>query len=867
MRIANIVFDDFNQLKKDLLKHQIGNAYEQYFIQIFMGITDQQLAQEIIHFLNNNLKCTILLTQSGKEIIANKDILEHSILLSISCFKHSSIKNTYCSTSMSAQQIATHIKQNLITPKTKLLVIFISCGSFYNQNILEALEGMGANLIICGGRSHPFENNIGLIGDNHHIYNEGLVCASIDSDVLYVQNNFIFGWESIGLSMTITKAVDNIVYEINGKKALDVYKNYLGEDVIKDIMTTNCALPLVRYVNNIPIACAVIEIGEDDSLIFNDVVPQGAKVNFCFGLLENLENENHKIHSKLPDNVEGIYFYSCVSRIMLFGKKNMSNLLGIFNTPSAGFFTYGEIYCSGGKNFFLGMTNTFVSLIEGEPHFSNKVLSKNEVERDQHTIILNAISHLMGTVNQEVLQLANKFESYQKLVDEMMLHVLTDEKLQIVYANKQMSETSLFDQKELTTKNFLELIDSDMHPFFQQEVLPKLHQYKAWGGKIKQIKKDGSCYYTKIIIKALLNEENQVTNYLIGKIDDTADELTRISLENNSSFFQRSDKEKKYLLEQYEDIIKKSQSLFRLDLNKKITYVNDIFLELTSLKLEDIVNKNIYDFIQEEEQDQFRQISNTLAQDGVYQGILQYTRPDKKKIYIRSIGRLIKDLDNNPIEIIATGIDITPVINSMKEIEGIQKDVIYTMGTVCEGKSRETSNHIIRVAEYSALLAKLFGCSKEEQDLLRTTSPMHDIGKIAIPDSILNKPGKLTKEEFEIMKQHTTIGQNFFKNSKRSILKTAGEIAGTHHEWWNGQGYPNNLKYEEIPLYGRITALADVFDALSNDRCYKKAWDIPRVLDHIASLRGKQFQPELTDLLLDNIDAFLEISKRYQDAL
>lgn len=869
MRIVNIIFDDLIQLKNDLVANQVINENkEKYFVQVFMGITDKIIAKTIVDFFNQELECEVLLTQSGKENITDSGILLSKILISISCFKHSDIKSTYCSSSLDAPEVAQKIK-TIVSPKTKLLVLFIACGSFYNKNVLEALKKAIPDVIVCGGRSHPYANLIGLVGDKNGIYSEGLVCASIDSDVLYVQNNFIFGWESIGLSMTITKSEGNIVREIDHKKALDVYKKYFGDQILKSLVETNYILPLVYYEDNIPLARVVIDILEDETLVFNDAIPQGTKVRFAFGLLENIQKETIRARKMIPSNVQGIYFYSCVSRVLFLGETNLSTLFTSFkNIPSTGFFTYGEIYCSKHKNMFLGLTNTFVSLVEEEPAFLDEATyDATDINFSSGSLTINAISKLMQTINQEVLQFANKFEAYQQLVDETMFHILTDDKLNIIYTNKNITEISLYTQEELIGKNCLEFLDAQMRDYIQQDILPILYEKREWIGKIRQLKKDGTHYYVKLAIKAILNEAGEVTNYIIGELDDTADELERIALENNSNFLQHSNKEKQYLLQQYDYIIDSNQSLFRLDLNRNFTYINGIFLEITGLSAKDIIGKNLYNFIPEEDKWQFEKIQVELNEKGKYQGILEYTRPDGKKAYIRSACYLIKDLSENPIEIMAIGVDITQLIESIKEIETIQRDVIYAMGTICEGKSRETGNHIIRVAEYSALLAKLFGCTKEEQDLLKTASPMHDIGKVGISDTILNKPGKLTPEEFEIMKTHTTIGQEIFKNSNRLILRTAGEIAGTHHEWWDGSGYPNQLSGEEIPLFGRITAIADVFDALSNDRCYKKAWPLPDVLEHIKSLRGRQFQPELVDLFLANIDQFLEISKRYQDAI
>ncbi len=183
------------------------------------------------------------------------------------------------------------------------------------------------------------------------------------------------------------------------------------------------------------------------------------------------------------------------------------------------------------------------------------------------------------------------------------------------------------------------------------------------------------------------------------------------------------------------------------------------------------------------------------------------------------------------------GISISDGINKIEmlsdEIINTQKEVIYAMGTIAESRSKETGQHVIRVAEYSKLFALKLGLSNEEAQMLKLASPMHDIGKVGIKDSILNKPGKLTKDEFETMKTHALLGYDMLKHSNKEILKIASIVAKEHHEKYDGSGYPYGLKAEDIHIYGRITAVADVFDALGSDRIYKKAWEDEKIFDFL----------------------------------
>ena len=209
--------------------------------------------------------------------------------------------------------------------------------------------------------------------------------------------------------------------------------------------------------------------------------------------------------------------------------------------------------------------------------------------------------------------------------------------------------------------------------------------------------------------------------------------------------------------------------------------------------------------------------------------------------------------------------DVTEVVELNDAIEETQREVIYAMGEIGETRSKETGNHVKRVAHYSKELALLYGLSKEEANKLQMASPMHDIGKVGIPDAILNAPRKLTEEEFEIMKTHAELGYKMLKNSNKPILQAAAIVANEHHEKWDGSGYPNATKGEDIHIYGRITAIADVFDALGSERVYKKAWELEKILELFKEQSGRHFDPKLVELFLGNLDIFLEIKDQFED--
>ncbi|TAK61659.1 MAG: two-component system response regulator [Methylobacter sp.] len=223
----------------------------------------------------------------------------------------------------------------------------------------------------------------------------------------------------------------------------------------------------------------------------------------------------------------------------------------------------------------------------------------------------------------------------------------------------------------------------------------------------------------------------------------------------------------------------------------------------------------------------------------------------------------LKAYEDDMEEKIALGIREIEALN--KEIIDTQQELIFTMGQICENRSQETGQHVKRVAEYSYLLAKLYGY--EEQELMKQAASMHDIGKVAIPDSILNKPGKLTAEEWKDMKTHCHLGFQMLNlsqhASQRPLFKLAATIALEHHEKWDGSGYPYGLKGEEISVAGRITAVADVFDALGAMRCYKPSKSLDEILEIFQLEKGRHFDPDMITLFFDHLDDFIAIRDKY----
>lgn len=201
----------------------------------------------------------------------------------------------------------------------------------------------------------------------------------------------------------------------------------------------------------------------------------------------------------------------------------------------------------------------------------------------------------------------------------------------------------------------------------------------------------------------------------------------------------------------------------------------------------------------------------------------------------------------------------------MDELRQTRLQIVQRLGMAAEYKDNETGLHVIRMSHFSKVLALAAGFSEAAAEELLNAAPMHDVGKIGIPDAVLRKPGKLDEQEWAVMRQHVEIGAQIIGEHASGLLRTAQRIALSHHEKWDGTGYPNGLSGEDIPLEGRIVAIADVFDALTSVRPYKAAWSVEDAVELLNKERGRHFDPHLVELFIQQLPAILEIKERWAE--
>ncbi|WP_417326140.1 PAS domain S-box protein [Halarcobacter sp.] len=469
-------------------------------------------------------------------------------------------------------------------------------------------------------------------------------------------------------------------------------------------------------------------------------------------------------------------------------------------------------------------------------------------------------------LKKEKENIGNLLEEYKKTVDLSSIVSKTNAKGVITFVNEQFETISGYKKEELIGKSHNIVRHEDTPSEIFKDMWNTIRVLKKpWHGKIKNKKKDGSPYYVQTVINPILDIDDNIIEFIAVRSDITELEETKLKLEQEYQKTSIKYNEASSLSRIYEDAFDKSSIILRVTSDMKIKYINDMFCELTGYSKDELIGKSYWTITHPQTQKELLEKAFVYAKEnGVWKGQLKGITKDKKDIHYISTIVAIKDVNNNLLEYLGIRLDITKVIELHEELEETQREVIYTMGEIGETRSKETGFHVKRVAEYSKLLALKFGLSKDEAEILRLASPMHDIGKVGIPDSILNKPGKLTAQEYETMKEHAQIGYELLKNSTRDILKASAIVAYEHHEKWDGSGYPRGLRGKDIHIYGRITAICDVFDALAHERPYKKAWELDRIIALFKEERAKHFDPTLIDLFLENLNEFLEIQNAYE---
>jgi len=452
---------------------------------------------------------------------------------------------------------------------------------------------------------------------------------------------------------------------------------------------------------------------------------------------------------------------------------------------------------------------------------------------------------------------------YQQGVEESSCVLMVDRAFRIVSMNRRLSKKLQIDPNIYKGKPVGDLLR--LREKNEEKGLESIAESQDWHGTLTAVSPAGQKIYFRSAIIPINHYALPDVNRMLIMQDITElvtfQELLQNELESTRSSLQ----EKLNFLRQYQDIINESTAVCAFDIEGTIRYSDKSFYRTLGFESdEEIFGRSIFEFCRKSRDAIKEAIEHTIETGKIVKIQTRCQTADGTEERIaNSFFKPLYRLDGTIDEIISIHQDITETVQLNEEIKSTQKEILFRLGEVAENHSKETGQHVHRVTEYSLLLAKLAGLKREDQEVLYAAAPMHDIGKLTIPTHILHKEGPLTPEEFEIMKTHTTNGAKMFEGSERPFMKAASIVAAEHHENYDGTGYPKGLKAEEIHIFGRIVAIADVFDALSMPRAYKKAWPIEKILDFMQEQRGKKFDPRLIDLFFQEVESFIEIRRKY----
>ena len=488
------------------------------------------------------------------------------------------------------------------------------------------------------------------------------------------------------------------------------------------------------------------------------------------------------------------------------------------------------------------------------------------------------------TLEREARRNRKLLEQYKWLIDEKAIVCKMNQAGEITYINKQFCALSGFSEADLIGRPFhiackseadfnkilASLSGSDYATAsgvgISREIddafsVAPCTERRKWTGIIRNLNKAGERYVVDASIVAIVNQDDEIEEYVALMVDVTElyEKYERLSLDLKNDL-----QAQLHLLNQYERALEIGTSLCVIDPQGKIVSANQNFSSSLHCRPEDLVGHSFSELVQDCPNFQERVFSKVYTQDYTSRVIkIRYKEELEKTFSTIIVG--IRDLKGQLHSLLGLSQDITDSVRMTEDIMDTQKELLYVMGEVVENRSQETGMHVKRVAELSELIALKYGLSEQHAEMIKIASPMHDVGKVGIADEILHKQGQLSDAEFEIMKTHAVLGYNLLKNLDKPLIKLAANIAHQHHERYDGTGYPSGLQADEISIEGRIVSLVDVFDALSSQRAYKEPWKQEDIIDYIKEQRGRQFDPELVDIILDNMDEVLVIRNLYRD--
>jgi PAS domain S-box-containing protein len=497
----------------------------------------------------------------------------------------------------------------------------------------------------------------------------------------------------------------------------------------------------------------------------------------------------------------------------------------------------------------------FRALELGIQHYVTKPISVNR--------LLNKLSEISEQQNlaQEAKESRKLLEQYKLLVDEKAIVVKVDRSGNIVYVNQHFCEISGYLETELLGQSYLFGFEKNGQQALLDELKNTVLEKRKWQGLLKKTTKTGDIYVVDATVVAITNAQNEIEEFVALMVDMTEvyEKFERLSLNLKQDL-----NHQRHYLHEYERALEVGTSLCIIDTDGKIVSANQNFSATLNYRPEELVGQSFCDLIHDYADFKVR-VLNKVIDQGYSSRVIKVIGKDG---YQRTLSTVIVGIHNEQgglHSLMNLSQDISDSIKLNDDIIETQKELIYVLGEVVENRSHETGLHIKRVALISEFLARKYGLSEEHSAMIKTASPLHDVGKVGIPDIILHKTGKLSDAEFSIMKAHADMGFQLLNRMDKPLIKMAATIAHEHHEYYNGKGYPGGLVGENIAIEARIVGLVDVFDALGSRRVYKEPWPDQDIINYLKINKSIQFDPELVDLFMENMDEIMTIRNQLRD--
>ena len=516
MKLVNYLFKTTEDLETFIDLHFVEQ--EDILIQLFCGIQEVSKIQSVLDLLAKKLPKASIIGASTAGEISDGFIYEETIQISFSIFQHSKIRTRHLPKADFASGVKT--ASEFVKKDTKVIIAFSEGLKGDSELFLEGFSSLEHNIPIVGGNAADntkFAKTLIVLNDK--IYDDGIVLCAIDSDHLHVSTNYSLEWTEIAKEMVVTKALNNVIYEIDNTPVDEIYTHYLGDEILDDFPNTVIEFPLIKTDDTLKVARSIIGKTEDKGFTYAGHFQNGDRVKFAIGNVEQVLNQAKNLYEKiLASPVEATYIYSCsVRKKFLQQQLNYEFSLIQEIAPTCGFFTYGEFYHNQTNNQLLNITTTTLSLSESDVLH----VSKDVKFLTHKSSMLKSLTHLVN-ISQDDLNISiNNLNQYKLILDNSSIVSKADLKGNITYVNDEFCKVSGYTREELVGKKHSIVKHPDTSDQVFQKMWKTITSKNIWSSTIKNCKKNGESYYVKTVIMPLLDESGEISEYIASRTDVT----------------------------------------------------------------------------------------------------------------------------------------------------------------------------------------------------------------------------------------------------------------------------------------------------------------------------------------------------------